>query len=204
MLNPLNWLRKIGPTGRKATELYGSIVTQARLPAFYRELGVPDTTNGRYEMLILHISCVLNALQQSSSTGGRMARALTEAFIADMDDTMRELGVGDLSVPKKVKKTAAGLRERTIAYRGADNDNDHLAKKIAEYFEMSPDSPTVRALVCIPYQSRPVIGAGSSQGCAERRKSLFSGGSGDATDEHGIAGWDIQFTDVSNDAGLDT
>ena len=147
MLNPLNWLLKIGPTGRKATELYGSIVTQARLPVFYRELGVPDTTSGRYEMLVLHISCVLNALRLSQDPGGRMARALIEAFVADMDDTMRELGIGDMSVPKKVKKTAAGLRERTIAYRGADNDDGHLAKKIAGYFEMPPDSPTVRALV---------------------------------------------------------
>ena len=147
MLNPLNWLRMIGPTGRKASKLYGSIVAQARQPAFYRELGVPDTTRGRYEVLVLHMSSVLNALHQFEGGDGKVGRALIEVFVADMDDAMRELGVGDLSVPKKVKKTAAGLRERTMAYRSVIDDGDSLTKPISEYFDMSPSDPNVSALV---------------------------------------------------------
>ncbi len=136
----------IGPAGRKATKLYGSIVAQARQPAFYREFGVPDTTKGRYEVLVLHMSSVLNALRQFEGVDGKIGRALIEVFVADMDDTLRELGVGDLSVPKKVKKTAAGLRERTIAYRNDVADGASLTKHISEYFEMTSGDPNVSAL----------------------------------------------------------
>ncbi|MGI9410899.1 MAG: ubiquinol-cytochrome C chaperone family protein, partial [Hyphomicrobiaceae bacterium] len=115
----------------------------------------------------------LNALQQSHSPGGRIARALTEAFVTDMDDTMRELGVGDLSVPKRVKKTAAGLRERTIAYRGADNDAGLLAKKIAEYFEMPPDSLTVRALAAYRANLARSLGQAQAQATLNKGKVSF-------------------------------
>ena len=63
MLNIANFFRKFGPSGRKAAKLYGSIVAQARQPAFYASVGVPDTANGRYEMVVLHLAAVLEALR---------------------------------------------------------------------------------------------------------------------------------------------
>lgn len=146
MLNIFDWFRKRTPQGRTAAELYGSIVTLARAPALYRDLGVPDTPNGRYEMIAVHMFLALRAL----GTGGEseilpgakasakakaesemkesdtLARALVEHFVTDMDDSMRELAVGDLAVPKKVKKAAGGLRERVGDYDEAMTSENPL------------------------------------------------------------------------------
>lgn len=120
MLNVLDWLRKRSPTGKTAANLYGSIVTQARNPAFYKDYGVPDTLNGRYELIVVHMALVLAALTASAEEkSAELARALVEHFVTDMDDSLRQLAVGDLSVPKKVKKAAAGLRERSRSYTRA-------------------------------------------------------------------------------------
>jgi len=111
---------------RSATELYGSIVAQARAPAPYRALKVPDTPEARLEMLMLHLALVLLRLSTDGvgHSGGRrarerLARALLEAFVCDMDVSMRELGVGDLSVPRHVNKAVAALYERTRDYGAA-------------------------------------------------------------------------------------
>lgn len=139
MLNIANLLRRFGPSGRKATELYGSIVAQSRQPAFYMNGGVPDTVNGRYEMVVLHLAVVLEALSSHEGSDGPLGRSLTERFITDMDDSMREMAIGDMSVPRKVKKVAAGLRERALAYRAAANDGkEQLSAVIAGFFEVEP------------------------------------------------------------------
>jgi len=82
-------------------------------------LGVPDTPSGRYEMVALHLSLVLERLRADADEASPLPRLLVEAFVSDMDDSLRELGTGDLAVPKKVKKAAAGLYERSMAYRSA-------------------------------------------------------------------------------------
>jgi len=118
----LAWLWRRLDRRRNARELYGSIVTQARKPTFYAAWGVPDTMAGRFEMVVVHLSVVLDRLQaEAGAEAGQaatLARALTEAFIADMDASMRELTFGDLAVPKEVKRTAAALFDRHSAYRG--------------------------------------------------------------------------------------
>jgi cytochrome b pre-mRNA-processing protein 3 len=113
------WLSKRLDRRRTARELYGSIVTQARAPIFYAAWGVPDTLAGRCEMLILHLSVVLDRLGREGDEGAALARSLSEAFIADMDANMRELTFGDLAVPREIKRTAAALFDRHGAYRQA-------------------------------------------------------------------------------------
>jgi cytochrome b pre-mRNA-processing protein 3 len=110
----LRWLRRRVETGRRAEELYGSVVTAARQPAFYNVLGVPDTPVGRFELVALHLYLALEALQGTDAEAVRQ-RAI-EAFVVDMDDCMREMGVGDLTVPKKVKRAAAAFYERATVY----------------------------------------------------------------------------------------
>ena len=94
--------------------IYGMIVTQAREPLFYRDLGVPDTVNGRFDLLVLHLWMVLRRLK--SVEGGRPSQALFDRFCDDMDDNLREMGVGDLTVPKQMQAFGEAFYGRIAAY----------------------------------------------------------------------------------------
>lgn len=120
----LNWFRARNANARKAKELYGAVVAAARQPQFYRDYGVPDTLNGRYEMIVLVLFQLLERLRAEGTAAEELSRLTLESFFTDMDDCMREIGVGDLAVPKKVKKAAAGFYERAKAYRQALDAND--------------------------------------------------------------------------------
>jgi len=115
----LGTLRARAALRRKAGEIYGAIVTQARSPEFYAKLGIPDTPAGRYDMVVLHLFLVLERLRRQAPEADTLQRLLIEAFVADMDDSLRELGTGDVVVGKKVRRAAAGLYERSRDYRAA-------------------------------------------------------------------------------------
>ncbi len=111
------WLLRRLDRRRTARELYGSSVTQARRAPFYLSWGVPDTLQGRFEILIVHVFLLLDRLQQEADGDAHLARALSEAFIADMDASMREMTFSDLAVPQEIKRTAAALFDRHKAYQ---------------------------------------------------------------------------------------
>lgn len=115
----LSWLRTRNNDARKARELYGAVVTQARCPAFYRDYGIPDTMAGRYEMISAVLFQVLERLRVGGAATEELSRVALETFFTDVDDSMREIGIGDMSVPKKVKRAAQALGERCLAYRTA-------------------------------------------------------------------------------------
>lgn len=115
MLWPFNRFRN--PTVPRGTieAIYGMIVAQAREPAFYTALGVRDTVNGRFDLLILHLWLVLRRLQ-SVEGGNDLSQALFDHFCADMDDNLREMGVGDLTVPKRMQAFGEAFYGRSTAY----------------------------------------------------------------------------------------
>jgi cytochrome b pre-mRNA-processing protein 3 len=116
MLWPFNHFRKPRAPHRGTIEaIYGMIVTQAREPLFYRALGVPDTVNGRFDLLLLHLWLVLRRLQ-SAAAGATLSQALFDHFCNDMDDNLREMGVGDLTVPKRMQAFGEAFYGRTAAY----------------------------------------------------------------------------------------
>ena len=115
----LGWLKRRLGRDLTARKLYGSIVTQARRPAFYAAWGVPDTPQGRFEMVVLHLALVVRRLTREGAAGQRLARALNEHFIVDMDDTMREMTFSDLRVPREIKQVTAALLDRHKAYSKA-------------------------------------------------------------------------------------
>ena len=115
----LAWLKKLGYRRQTARSLYGSIVTQARCRGFYARWGVPDSPEGRFEMIALHLILVLRRLADEGELGHRLARALTEAFVIDIDDSLREMTVGDLAVPRHVKRAVAVLHDRYATYGAA-------------------------------------------------------------------------------------
>ena len=104
---------------QKARSLYGSIVTQARVHDFYAHWGVPDTAEARFEMIALHLVVVLHRLRHDGQPGQQLARALTETFAVDVDDNLREMTVGDLAVPRHVKRAVGALQECHASYRAA-------------------------------------------------------------------------------------
>ncbi len=91
------------------------IVTQAREPLFYRDLGVPDTVNGRFDLLVLHLWMVLRRLRPAPDGVG-LSQALFDRFCDDMDANLREMGVGDLTVPKRMQAFGEAFYGRVAAY----------------------------------------------------------------------------------------
>jgi cytochrome b pre-mRNA-processing protein 3 len=124
----LPWRRK----DPHADELYGAIVARARLPIFYQGFGVSDTLEGRFVVLSLHLFAVLHRLKAGGAPGADMAQGLADRFTADMDTVLRELGVGDLSVPKEVRKLAASGAALLQGFEQAlEHGDDALAHAIA-------------------------------------------------------------------------
>jgi cytochrome b pre-mRNA-processing protein 3 len=104
-----------------ATRLYGAIVAAARQEKFYSEMGVPDTLDGRFDMIVLHIFLVLDRLRGGND---KFRQQLTDVFFADLDRTLREMGVGDLSVSKKIRPMAEAFAGRIKAYAMAEEQGD--------------------------------------------------------------------------------
>lgn len=109
--------------------LYSAIVAQARHPVFYERLGVPDTLDGRFDLLVLHLTAVLDRLRNADRSTSPFGQLLFDWFITDMDRSLREMGVGDLSVPKKMKTIGQSFYGRYQAYTHA-GDRDDLAGAI--------------------------------------------------------------------------
>jgi cytochrome b pre-mRNA-processing protein 3 len=98
-----------------AAALYGAIVAQARNPALYTDFGVPDTVEGRFEMIILHLALVLRHLRADEAEKA-VGQQVFDAFCADMDRSLREMGVGDLGVGKRMREMAEAFYGRAGRY----------------------------------------------------------------------------------------
>ena len=133
MLWPFNHFRKPRNPARGTIEaIYGMIVAQAREPLFYRDLGVPDTVNGRFDLLVLHLWMVLRRMK-SIEGGAGLSQMLFDRFCDDMDGNLREMGVGDLTVPKRMQKFGEAFYGRTAAYDMALTEGpDALAQALCK------------------------------------------------------------------------
>jgi cytochrome b pre-mRNA-processing protein 3 len=107
------------PQDRNIASLYGMIVAQARAAPFYRSYGVPDTVNGRFEMIVLHAVLLLRRLESEPAPLRRLGQGVFERFCQDMDGSLREMGVGDLAVPKRMRKIGEAFYGRQAAYVAA-------------------------------------------------------------------------------------
>jgi cytochrome b pre-mRNA-processing protein 3 len=107
--------------------LYGTIVAQARSPAFYRSYGVPDAVSARIDMIMLHLVLVLRRLRAEPVAGRPISQPLFDLFCRDMDDNFREMGVGDLKVPKEMRRIAEAFYGRAKIYDAALDADDRAA-----------------------------------------------------------------------------
>lgn len=140
----LNLFRRTLRDGSIAV-LYGAIVAQARNPVLYRDYGVPDTANGRLEMIVLHTILVLSRLETEDAPARPLGQALFDHFCSDMDANLREMGVGDMAVPRKMKAIAEAFYGRKRAYQAAlaAPGLDELAAALAR--NVDPGAGTDRA-----------------------------------------------------------
>ncbi len=130
--------------------LYEAIVAAARQPRFYTALGVADTIEGRFDLLILHVYLVVARLKTEAPD---LCQKLINAFCEDMDGNLRELGVGDLGVGKRVRKMAEALTGRLYAYEQA-KDQTTLAAALTRNVYHGNENPHVEALANWVMQSR--------------------------------------------------
>jgi len=96
--------------------LYGAIVAQARSMTFYADFGVPDTVEGRFDLLVLHLVLLLRRLGRAAEAGQRLGQDLFDEFCRDLDGNLREMGTGDLTVPKRMRAFAEAFYGRQAAY----------------------------------------------------------------------------------------
>jgi cytochrome b pre-mRNA-processing protein 3 len=129
----LTWFKKRNERKRSVATLYEAIVAQSRLPHFYTTSGVPDTVEGRFDLIVLHMFLVFERLKDEAAEGEPLIYQLGDVFMDELDGAMREMGVGDLSVPRKMRSAAAGFLGRLEAYHAA--------------FEQPDDAVLVAALI---------------------------------------------------------
>ena len=118
-----------GDPNRNIRGLYGVIVAQARSPAFYTDYGVSDSVEGRFELIVLHLVLVLRRLgakgaaaserRPSLGPGSAVGQRLFDVFCRDLDDNLREMGVGDLAVPRRMRQFGEAFYGRQAAYGAA-------------------------------------------------------------------------------------
>lgn len=84
--------------------VYSAIVAQSRQPRFYADWGVPDTVTGRFDMICLHLALLFRRLRSERREVAEFSQAVFDLFFKDMDRSLREMGAGDMAVPKKIQK----------------------------------------------------------------------------------------------------
>ena len=144
------------PNERQGDALYALAVEQARQPTFYTALGVADRIDARFELYTLHVLILFLRLKQDGERGEVAAQKLFDVYISSLDHTLRELGVGDVSVGKKMRKLGESLYGRMSAYEGPlrAEDVDVLAASLAKNVYESADAATGQALARYAVASR--------------------------------------------------
>jgi cytochrome b pre-mRNA-processing protein 3 len=139
---------------RAITEaLYAQIVAAARQTVFYSDWNVPDTPLGRFEMLSLHMFLFQHRLRGENGAATEVAQVLIDEFFLDVEHSLRELGISEVGVPKRMKKLAKMFYGRTAAYDDALERDDKealaaaLARNILPEAAVWPQAPLLAAYV---------------------------------------------------------
>jgi len=111
--------KKKSPAAQDAAPLLESARAAARNPALFGPGRIPDTIDGRFEAMVLHVTLILERLSGESPRAGAASQALFDLFFGDMDAALREMSVGDASVAKKIKHMGEAFYGRASAYRTA-------------------------------------------------------------------------------------
>jgi cytochrome b pre-mRNA-processing protein 3 len=149
------------PRERLGQPLYELAVRQARDPGFYTQLGVADRIDARFELYTLHVLLLVMRLRDEGERGAEAGQALFDAYVSALDHALRELGVGDISVGKKMRKLGEALYGRMTAYETPLRDGDAaaLSAGLARNIYESEDAATGARLADYALASRARLAA---------------------------------------------
>jgi cytochrome b pre-mRNA-processing protein 3 len=139
------FLRRRDRYERAGFTLYGAAVAAARDPWLYETLGVPDTLDGRFDAVGLHVYLVIRRLTEQPPPGPVLAQAVFDAMFLDMDINLREMGVGDLSVGKRNRAMWEAFHGRSAAYAAAWDDPAALAASLVRNIWRGGQPPSADA-----------------------------------------------------------
>lgn len=117
--NMLAFLKKKTPHADPAKRAYAQMLQRTRAPVFYTTYGVPDSFDGRFDLLLVHLFIVIDRLAGEGEEAREFNQALFDVTFADMDQTLREMGIGDMGVPKHQRRMMKGFNGRMHAYAEA-------------------------------------------------------------------------------------
>lgn len=155
------WL-KPRPAKMAGAKLYASAVGQARSAIFYRDFGVRDSMEGRFELFSLHVIFLLERLKGQGEAASETSQAVFDAYVKGLDDAFREIGVSDTSVGKKMKKLAGAFYGRLKAYEDAVAslpDSTATAAFVARTALEERDSGDAAALTAYVTKAREALAA---------------------------------------------
>lgn len=109
-----NWLKRKSPNERQAQAIYHDIMARMRTPKLYEEYGVEDSFDGRFNIMSLHL-----ALRMMTTADEKLRQAMFDVFFGHMETSLREIGIGDMGMPKHMKKMMTAFKGRTAAYAQA-------------------------------------------------------------------------------------
>lgn len=141
--------------------LYERIVAASRQPVLYSHWGVPDTPLGRFEMMALHMILFLHRVRAEPGVIRDVAQELTDIFFRDVEHGLRELGIGDLGVPKRIKKLARMFYGRASAYGEALDADDADALALALKRNVMPEAeewPEAPLLAAYAFEAQALLG----------------------------------------------
>lgn len=141
---------------------YAALTSAARTPAFYLDMNAPDTVMGRFEMVTIMLILYFRRTARSDRSGQEIAQNIIDAFFEDVDHSIRELGVGDPGVPKRMKKLASMYYGRLESYAGALDKNDRAALVAALARNLHPEvvpAPDMQALADWIFSAEQALGS---------------------------------------------
>ncbi len=125
-----------------ASSLYRAASDQARTEALYTQMGTPDSVEGRFELLTMHVILLIERLEGETGLAAETRQALFDAYVSNLDGALREMGVGDLAVGKRMRKLGEAFYGRARAFQAA--------------FEQLPDQTDLKELLArTALQARP-------------------------------------------------
>jgi cytochrome b pre-mRNA-processing protein 3 len=157
----LNLFKRKNPYEGAARILYAQALEQTRDPEFYSKFGVPDSFDGRFDLLLLHIFLLMERMLGEPNVGQSFNQALFDVTFADMDQTLREMGIGDMGIPKHMRRMMKAFNGRMHAYSEAAEPEafkEVLAKNLYGTVQ-EPDAAHITAMLAYVQSVRRVLGA---------------------------------------------